>query len=80
MVMVDKLEYITGRRRAYGHLPIHTSIGHQQNTIKKMSKYLQCLSSLHGQNHVFHAILFILKATLVGLWGLSGMMLIYYIP
>jgi hypothetical protein len=29
MIMVDKLEYITGRRRAYGHLPIHTSIGHQ---------------------------------------------------
>ena len=29
MIMADKLEYITGRRRAYGHLPIHTSIGHQ---------------------------------------------------
>ena len=29
MVMADELEYITGRRRAYGQLPIHTSIGHQ---------------------------------------------------
>ena len=28
IIMADKLEYITGRRRAYGHLPIHTSIGH----------------------------------------------------
>ena len=29
MIVADMLEYITGRRRAYGHLPIHTSIGHQ---------------------------------------------------
>ena len=29
IIMADKLEYITGRRRAYGHLPIHTSIGYQ---------------------------------------------------
>ena len=29
IIMADKLEYITGGRRAYGHLPIHTSIGHQ---------------------------------------------------
>ena len=35
MVMVDKLEYITGRR-AYGHLPIHTSIGHQMLCVDDM--------------------------------------------
>ena len=29
IIMADKLEYIVGRRRACGHLPIHTSIGHQ---------------------------------------------------
>ena len=29
MIVADKLEYITGGRKAYGHLPIHTSKGHQ---------------------------------------------------